>query len=207
MTAVPGRIRTCVGCRAERPKNEMLRVVRGADGVIAVETNGRLQGRGAYICPNPECLNAAVKKKALSRALKRPVGNEIYAMIEPFCIAGEKQPDCDESEENAAGQDEKALSLLGMARKARALIVGQDKVFAAARGGNELLIITSADCSPNVMRKALSSNCETLAARDFSRETLGAAVGVMNAQIVALPRGSGFVKKLKELLVGGTLNG
>ena len=98
-----------------------------------------------------------------------------------------------------SSERELALSLLGMARRARALIVGQDKVFAAMRGG-ELFIIASADCSPNVMRKALSSNCETLVVENFSRESLGAAVGVMNAQIVALPRGSGFVKKLKELL-------
>ena len=102
---------------------------------------------------------------------------------------------------------EQALSLLGMARKARALIVGQDEVFAAMRGGGEFFIIASADCSPNVMRKATSPKCETLVAESFSRESLGAAIGVMNAQIVALPLGSGFVKKLKELLIGGKFNG
>ena len=88
------RVRKCVGCMAGRPKNEMLRVVRGIDGVIAIDATGRRQGRGAYICPNPECLRAAVKKKALSRALKHPVGDEIYAMIEPLCS----------TEGNAAGQ-------------------------------------------------------------------------------------------------------
>jgi len=93
----------------------------------------------------------------------------------------------------------KALSLLGMARRAGALMVGQDRVFAAMRDGG-LFIVASADCSQSVLRKALSSNCETLVAPNFSRESLGTAVGVMNAQIVALPVGSGFVKKLKELL-------
>ena len=87
MTEVRRRVRTCVGCRAERPKNEMLRVVRSADGAIAIDTNGRLQGRGAYICPDLGCLRAAVKKKALSRALKYPVGNEIYSMMEQLCSA------------------------------------------------------------------------------------------------------------------------
>ena len=84
----------CVGCRAERPKSEMVRVVRGADGVIAIDSTGRMQGRGAYICHDPECLRAAIKKKALSRALKHPVGGEIYAMIEPLCGA----------QRNASGQ-------------------------------------------------------------------------------------------------------
>ena len=101
---------------------------------------------------------------------------------------------------------EQALSMLGIARRARALLVGQDKVFAAIRNGDKLFIIASADCSQNVIRKMLSSNCETLFVESFSRESLGAAIGVMNAQIVALPSGSGFVKKLKELLIGGTLN-
>ncbi|MCL2683823.1 MAG: ribosomal L7Ae/L30e/S12e/Gadd45 family protein [Synergistaceae bacterium] len=95
---------------------------------------------------------------------------------------------------------DKVLSLLGMARRAGVLMVGQDRVFAAMRDGGPLFIITSADCSPNVLRKALSSNCETLEAGSFSRESLGTAIGVANAQIVALPGGSGFVEKLKELL-------
>ena len=94
---------------------------------------------------------------------------------------------------------EQALSLLGMARRAGALMVGQDRVFAEMRSG-KLFILASADCSPNVLRKAMSSNCETLVAPGFSRESLGTSIGVANAQIVALPRGSGFVKKLKELL-------
>ena len=85
MTEAPRRVRRCVGCRAERPKNEMLRVVRGVDGAVAIDATGRLQGRGAYICPDSECLRAAIKKKALSRALKHPVEGEIYAMMEPLC--------------------------------------------------------------------------------------------------------------------------
>jgi len=91
MTEVKRRIRKCVGCGAERPKNEMLRVVRGINGVIAIDSTGRSQGRGAYLCPNPECLRTAIKKKALSRALKHPVGNEIYALIEPLCSAEENE--------------------------------------------------------------------------------------------------------------------
>ena len=95
---------------------------------------------------------------------------------------------------------EQALSLLGIARRAGALMIGQDKIFAAIRNGNGLFIVVSADCSRNVLRKAFSSNCETLVVEGISRESLGASVGVMNTQIVALPNGSGFVKKLKELL-------
>jgi ribosomal protein L7Ae-like RNA K-turn-binding protein len=103
---------------------------------------------------------------------------------------------------------ERALSLLGMARRAQDLIIGQDRVLKAIKEGRGLLVITSGDCARNVLRKTSGVNCETIVAQGLSRDSLGAAVGVTNAQIVALPSGSGFVKKLKELLKsGGTLNG
>jgi len=106
------------------------------------------------------------------------------------------------------GKIERALSLLGLARVARELIIGQDLVRRAISEGRELFIVASEDCSPNVLRKTGAVTCETIVAQGFSRETLGLAVGVTNAQIVALPAGSGFVEKLKELLKsGGTLNG
>lgn len=68
--------RTCVGCRAARPKTELRRIVKRADGSIAVDPSGKMDGRGAYVCPNPDCLEKAVKRKALDRALKAPVPPE-----------------------------------------------------------------------------------------------------------------------------------
>jgi ribosomal protein L7Ae-like RNA K-turn-binding protein len=104
---------------------------------------------------------------------------------------------------NAAGHADRAMSLLGMACRARELIIGQDRVLAAIKDGRKLFVLTSEDCSSNVLRKIRASNCDTLVAQGYSRESLGSAIGVMNAQIVALPSGSGFVKKLKELLKSG----
>lgn len=68
--------RTCVGCRAARPKPELRRVVRRADGTIVVDPSGKMEGRGAYVCPNPDCLDKAVRRKALDRALKAPAPPE-----------------------------------------------------------------------------------------------------------------------------------
>jgi predicted RNA-binding protein YlxR (DUF448 family) len=53
--------------------------------VIAID-EGRSQGRGAYVCADPACLAAARKKNALGRALKAPVGTEIYDRLEELCI-------------------------------------------------------------------------------------------------------------------------
>ncbi len=49
-------MRQCMGCRERKAKKEMLRVVRGTDGVVSLDFGGKLNGRGAYICPDPECL-------------------------------------------------------------------------------------------------------------------------------------------------------
>lgn len=75
-------MRTCVGCRAVRPKKEMIRVVRDPQGELHVDATGKRSGRGAYICPSPECLREAVKGRRLERALERPVPAEVLAALE-----------------------------------------------------------------------------------------------------------------------------
>lgn len=63
--------RTCVGCRRRRPKPELLRIVRTAEGVRFDERQ-RLPGRGAYVCPGRECLEAAGHRngRSIQRALR-----------------------------------------------------------------------------------------------------------------------------------------
>lgn len=56
-----------------RPKQELIRIVREPSGAVELDATGRKAGRGAYICPNADCLEAAVKGRRLDRALKRPV--------------------------------------------------------------------------------------------------------------------------------------
>ena len=53
--------RMCVGCREKRNKKELIRIVRTPELDVLVDLTGKKSGRGAYICPNQECLNAAVK--------------------------------------------------------------------------------------------------------------------------------------------------
>lgn len=70
-------LRTCVGCKTVRPKKELTRIVRDPQGQLHVDPTGKQSGRGAYICPSPSCLEAAVKAKRLERALERPIPPEI----------------------------------------------------------------------------------------------------------------------------------
>lgn len=70
--------RTCVCCRRELPKNELLRIVRNKDGEIFIDGSGKANGRGAYICGETECTNRLFKSKGLDRAFKTAVPKEVY---------------------------------------------------------------------------------------------------------------------------------
>lgn len=74
-------MRQCLGCREMKPKRELIRVVRSPEGEIALDFNGKANGRGAYVCPNPECLKKAEKSKALDRAFSVSVPVEIYEKL------------------------------------------------------------------------------------------------------------------------------
>jgi len=73
--------RMCVGCREMKNKKELIRVVRSPEGEIALDLTGKKAGRGAYICPNLECLNQAVKGKRLQKALEHDIPAEVLASI------------------------------------------------------------------------------------------------------------------------------
>ncbi len=71
-------MRQCMGCRERKAKKDLLRIVRGTDGAVSLDFGGKLNGRGAYICPNAECLKKAQKAKALERSLEIPIPQEVY---------------------------------------------------------------------------------------------------------------------------------
>ena len=73
MTARKVPMRTCVACRAARPKRELVRVVRMPDDTMVVDRRGKVSGRGAYLCPDPACVELALKQKKLEHALERPL--------------------------------------------------------------------------------------------------------------------------------------
>ncbi|MCD7859539.1 MAG: YlxR family protein [Firmicutes bacterium] len=74
--------RQCMGCRERKNKRDLLRVVRTVDGTVKLDFSGRLNGRGAYLCPNPECLKKARKTRALDRCLEVEIPAEVYERME-----------------------------------------------------------------------------------------------------------------------------
>ncbi len=61
--------RTCLGCQAVKSKREMIRIVRTPEGALEVDPTGKKSGRGAYVCPNMECVELLRKGKRLERVL------------------------------------------------------------------------------------------------------------------------------------------
>ncbi|MBO8159394.1 YlxR family protein [Thermosyntropha sp.] len=73
--------RMCVGCREMKNKRDLIRIVRTPDGKIEIDSTGKKSGRGAYICPNIECLNQAIKGKRLQKALEQDIPTEVFTLL------------------------------------------------------------------------------------------------------------------------------
>jgi len=83
-------VRQCLGCREHKPKPELIRVVRSPEGEVSLDFKGKKPGRGAYVCPDPECLKKARKSRALERAFSAPLPDEVWAQLEEQMKAGEQ---------------------------------------------------------------------------------------------------------------------
>ena len=75
-------MRQCVGCKEMKNKREMMRVLKTAEGTIVIDTTGRKNGRGAYLCMTKECLVKARKNKGLERSFKMSIPDEVYEELE-----------------------------------------------------------------------------------------------------------------------------
>ncbi len=74
-------MRMCVGCGEMKPKKELIRVVKTAQGEIFIDLHGKANGRGAYICKSEDCLNRAIKAKRLERTFETQISNDVYETL------------------------------------------------------------------------------------------------------------------------------
>lgn len=82
-------LRQCVGCSERKPKGELIRVVRTPEGDIVLDTTGRKNGRGCYICSSVKCFNKARKSGRLATHLECAIPDEVYAALEEKISQGE----------------------------------------------------------------------------------------------------------------------
>ena len=74
-------LRMCIVCRELKEKREMLRVVKNAEEKIFIDFSSKAQGRGAYICDNPECIKKLASRRILNKVFSKQVGEEVYTAI------------------------------------------------------------------------------------------------------------------------------
>ena len=78
--------RTCIGCNTIKPKKDLIRVVKNKEGQISIDTTGRANGRGAYLCNDINCLEKAIKTKKLERVFETKITDEIYESLRGVMI-------------------------------------------------------------------------------------------------------------------------
>ena len=82
-------IRQCIGCRTQKPKKELIRVVRSPEGSVSLDFRGKAPGRGAYLCRDAACLRKAVRSRSLERSLSVPIPEEVIGRLLEEMEAGD----------------------------------------------------------------------------------------------------------------------
>ncbi|WP_408011004.1 RNase P modulator RnpM [Pseudalkalibacillus sp. A8] len=71
-------MRKCIACQENKPKKELIRIVRTPEGEVSIDLTGKKSGRGAYICNEISCFELAQKKKAFQNQLSVQVSDSVY---------------------------------------------------------------------------------------------------------------------------------
>jgi len=64
-----------------KDKKELVRIVRSPEGIVSIDISGKKAGRGAYVCPNKECVEKAIKSKSLEKALNVNINEAIHKAL------------------------------------------------------------------------------------------------------------------------------
>jgi predicted RNA-binding protein YlxR (DUF448 family)/ribosomal protein L7Ae-like RNA K-turn-binding protein len=159
-------VRSCVACRRVGEQGALIRFAALPDGRLVVDHPPKLKGRGAYLCPDPACVAAAVKRNPFPRAFRRPVtlpaGDLTRAMADRLVVH--------------------VIGLLGVARKAGRIRSGAVQVEEAlsrgGRGGVAFLVVAE-DAEPATATafEARARAAGTPVVRFGTKEELGRAIG------------------------------
>ncbi len=75
-------LRMCTGCGEMKPKRELVRVVKNAEGEISLDITGKKAGRGAYVCKDTACLKKARKSRRIEKSFACRIPDEVYDRLE-----------------------------------------------------------------------------------------------------------------------------
>ncbi len=69
-------LRRCAACGEQSPKGQLVRIVRTPQGKVQVDPSGKVSGRGAYLCANPQCWNRGITKNRLDNVLRSTISKD-----------------------------------------------------------------------------------------------------------------------------------
>lgn len=172
--------RTCVGCRQTRPKGQFVRLACGPTGQLFLDHQGKLPGRGAYICPQRSCAEQASKGTRLREAFRHEVTP--YPVDELVCAM-------------ASVMEDRALACIRIARKAGRVVSGYTQVSRALVSAPVACLLVAGDIACERLREYQGWCTQSqIPWRSFlSKTQLGelvgrdecSAIGILDARLAA----------------------
>lgn len=150
--------RQCIGCMTSRPKKELVRVVRAPSGEISIDLVGKKPGRGAYLCPNPDCLTKAKKKRRWSAALSSRFPPKFTRLWPHSWPKPQRRQQQMAKKNNTPAKpklppEEALFQALSLCRKAGALTMGFDAVEDACVKSKAWLVMVASDASAKTVQR------------------------------------------------------
>ncbi len=81
--------RTCIGCNTKKDKKDLIRIVKNKNGEINIDSTGKMEGRGIYICKDENCLKKAIKNKRISKTFEMEIESDIYENLKKIISGGD----------------------------------------------------------------------------------------------------------------------
>lgn len=174
--------RMCAICRERFPQKSLLRLTERKDGSWALDLSRKAQARGLYLCTKESCLKRVLSGKKLpfrlaedsrelllamqnareaqdAKAADRSVVKSAEPVDEKRTAALAVLRKADEEaklillQPTTARNEEKVLSLLGLAERAGGLVSGMEAVLALKASGKSGLLCAAADISPGSLKR------------------------------------------------------
>lgn len=160
--------RMCVVCRESTSPAALLRFVVGPDNKIWFDISGKANGRGAYV--HAEHLNDAIKRKALTRALKVEAATDdlINQTKSPIFQA--------------------VMQNLGLLKKGNCLVLGGDKVIESLKYGKICAILLATDAAKNTVN--MFSHADETVLSIGTKADFEQALGIPNCTVIGISHGA-----------------
>lgn len=192
IAADPGRKRRerrCVASGEVRPETRLVRIAIAPDGVLVPDVTARLPGRGVWVTADRAAVETALKRKAFARAAGSAV--TVPAGFADFI---------------ADRLADRALSLLGLARRSGDLALGFDTAHAALKAARPAWRVEASEAAPDgrgkLDRLAYAAWGDIPVAGCFTAAELGQALGrdsVVHAVLTGGAQAAAFGETMTKL--------